>query len=68
MSREYAPETTIDGRGRRWEKFSDPSYFDELTIRCLDVSDARSFEAPMNFSFSKTSDGLAFWEMLPRIS
>lgn len=68
MLKEALPEITIDGRGRHWERFSDPCYFDMITIRCLDVPNARSFDAPMNFSFSKASDASIFWDLLPHIS
>lgn len=61
-------DTQLDGRGRRWEKFTDMGNFDMQTIRCLDVPDARDFNGAMNFSFSRDADAALFWEMLPRIS
>lgn len=58
----------LDGRGRRWEKFTDMGNFDMQTIRCLDVPDGLDFNSAMNFSFIRDTDASAFWEMIPRLS
>lgn len=68
--RETPPENpqVEDKRGRKWERYSDESYFGITCIRCLSAPDARDFNAQMNFHFERTVDADAFWDMLPRIS
>lgn len=55
-------EKFLDKRGRTWEWFSDPSYYDMICVRCLDVP--KDFNSPLSFHFGKMEQIEAFIELM----
>jgi len=50
-----------DRRGRTWEAFLDPSYYDCICVR---PKSEKSFDSPLAFHFDTSEQALAFIELL----
>lgn len=52
-----------DGGGRKWEIFTDMSYYDMICVR---MKNDRKFNSPTSFHFGKREDVEAFVELLKK--
>lgn len=54
-------EEMKDKRGRKWEMFLDPCYYDMVCVRCIED---KSFDSNLSFHFSTKEKAAMFFILL----
>lgn len=61
-------QTFKDKRGRDWEVFIDPCYYDMTCVRCTSFKDHKDFNSQLSFHFATSDKAKEFAKLLKESS